>query len=143
MQLEQELLHRFQNDLGYAARPSREFREIDQAGDRQLRALRTDRVDQLLRLMQWKPADAIDLLRNDHLARLQIPDHPLQLRPVDAGARRLLAVNAGHVVPGQSRALLDSSLTREVLLFRADAEVNASNFERSFSQNEYTSLGLL
>jgi hypothetical protein len=46
---------------------------------------------------EGKPADAIDLLGDDHFAGLKVRDHAQQLGPVRASARRLLAVDPGDV----------------------------------------------
>jgi len=109
-QLEEQLLHRFENDPRHAVGFRCKVREIHQTRHRKLCALSSDRGDELFGFGEEKSADAVDLLGNHHFAGLQFRNHPQQLGPVRASTRGLLAVDPGDVVTGGSRALFDLAL---------------------------------
>ena len=73
---------------------------------------------------QRQAADSVDLLGNDHLARLQIGHHAQQLGPVGARAGCLLAVDAGDVVPSSLRDRDDPLLALQILRVRADTQID-------------------
>ncbi len=82
----------------------------------------------ILNQPQREPADAINLLRDNHFVGLQIGDHPEKLGSVGAGTRSLLAIDTCDVIARRPSAVLDFGLAGEVLLVNADAKVDAGNF---------------
>ncbi len=126
---QQHVLHRFKHDLCHTFRLGRHFGEIDDAGNGEARTLRADRRYQALGFDQWQAADPIDLLCNDHFARLQILDHAQQLRAIGTRTRSLLTIDTGDVEAGGLGLLDDRGLSREILAISADALVDPSNLE--------------
>ena len=103
----------------------REVGEINHAGYCQTRAFSADRGDQPFGLGQRQAADAVDLLGDDDLARLQVSNHAQQFGTVSACAGRLLAIDAGDVMACLTGAVLDVGLAGKVLFVGADTQVKS------------------
>lgn len=67
-------MNRLQHNLGHA-----------NARNGKLRPLGSDKRNQLFGLYQKQPTDAVDLLSNDHVCRLQVIDHAKWFGAVGAG----------------------------------------------------------
>jgi hypothetical protein len=59
------------------------------------------------------------------------------------GTRRFLPIHAGDVVASSPCALLNLRLAREILVFCADAQIDAGDFDRNASQDGYASIDQL
>nr|P22994.1 RecName: Full=Uncharacterized 28.3 kDa protein in PAR locus; AltName: Full=ORF 5 [Escherichia coli]AAA26413.1 putative [Plasmid RP4] len=130
-ELQKHVLDGFQNDFRHSVRLGGQLRQVHHARHGQLGPFGPDRRNQALGLGQRQAADAVDLLRNDDFTRLQVRDHAQQLGPVGACAGRLLAVDAGDVVPGGPRGRYKALLAFKILLVRTGAQVDAGDLQPS------------
>lgn len=83
---QQHVLHGLQDNLGHAIRATGELGQVHDARDSQARALGLNRLDELLRLGKGEAADAVNLLCDDDITRLQVGNHALQLGAVGTRA---------------------------------------------------------
>jgi len=82
----------------------------------------------LFGLGQWQAADSVDLFGDNYLTMLEIGNHPEEFGAIGPGARCLLLVDAGDVIPCCPSAVYDICLPGEVLFIGTDSEINASYF---------------
>ena len=80
--------------------------------------------------IQKQTTDPVDLLRDDHLTRLEVGNHAQQFWPVRSSARCLFPVDCCHIVSSCSRPGDYRFLASEILLLSTHLQIHPSGLDR-------------